>query len=215
MRLVSLFALTCGFLLVASACCADSIAIVPGTGGRENDHWNNNATIGYDFTLTTSVTVTALGFFDANGASGPADSYPIGLWYGNHTLLASATVPAGAPPVLIDGFDFVSISPVVLAPGVYAIGAYGLLISTDQFEFAESGSTTISGLTLGAAVETIGTGLMYPWWTESFATQGYFGPDFLVAAPADAPEPSTLSLAALALGLIAYYSMRRRNPETR
>jgi Domain of unknown function (DUF4082)/PEP-CTERM motif len=206
-RSVSLLALACGFVLAGSVCRADAIAIVPGTGGSENDLWNGNATIGYDFTLTTSVTVTELGFFDANGASGPSDPHPVGIWTSGGTLLASATVPAGPPSLLIDGFDFVPITPIVLGPGSYAAGAYGVLGSSDNFEFGKSGSTTIPGLALGGAVETFATGLTFPSSPETFATQGYFGPDFLVATT---PEPSTVGLAALALGLMAFYSMRRR-----
>jgi hypothetical protein len=205
-------ALTCGFVLTSSVCRADAIAIVPGTGGTENNAWNNNATIGYDFTLTTSVTVTELGFFDAFQASGPANPHPVGIWTSGGTLLASATVPAGAPSLVIDGFDFVPIAPIVLGPGSYAVGAYGLSTSPDNFEFGESGSTTISGLALGGAVEIFATGLTFPSTPESFATQGYFGPDFLVAT---IPEPATVGLAALALGLIAFYSARRRDPGTR
>ncbi len=199
-RIVSSLTLIAGILLVISVCRADVIAITPGTGGFENDLWNANASIGYDFTLTSSLTVTELGFFDANGASGPTNSHPVGIWNSGRTLLTSATVPSGAPVLLIDGFDFVSISPVVLAPGSYTIGAYGLLTSTDQFEFGESGSITIAGLTLGGAVEAFATGLTFPVAPVDPATQGYFGPNFLATA---VPEPSTVTLIAMSFGLIA------------
>ncbi len=208
MRLASSIALISGLIMTISVCRADVIAITPGTGGLENNLWNGNSTIGYDFTLTSSVTVTELGFFDANLAEGPADSHPVGIWNSDGTLLASATVPSGAPSLLIDGFDFVSISPVVLGPGSYAIGAYGLMTSPDQFEFGESGSTTIAGLTLGGAVETFDTGLTFPTSPEAFATEGYFGPDFLVGQAV--PEPSTITLLALPFGLVVLFSIRRR-----
>ena len=208
MRLASSVALISGLILTISVCRADTIAITPGTGGSENHLWNGNTTIGYDFTLTSSVPVTELGFFDANEAEGPVDSHPVGIWNSGGTLLASATVPSGPTSLLIDGFDFVSISPVVLGPGSYAIGAYGLGTSTDQFEFGESGSTTIAGLTLGGAVETFATGLTFPTSSEAFATQGYFGPDFLVGQAV--PEPSSITLVAVAFGLVVLYSIRRQ-----
>ncbi|HEY6345568.1 MAG TPA: DUF4082 domain-containing protein [Bryobacteraceae bacterium] len=211
MRIVSSIALISGLVLAISVCRADAIAITPGTGGDENDAWNSNATIGYDFTLTSSVTVTELGFFDSNGASGPVESHPVGIWNSGGTLLASATVPSGTPSLLIDGFDFVSISPVVLGPGSYAIGAYGLDQTsgdTDQFLFLESGSTTIAGLTLGGSVEAGSvSGLTFPT-TPTGLAQGYFGPDFLVAS---VPEPSTVMLVAVPFGLLVIlYSIRRR-----
>jgi len=198
-------------VLAISVCRADVLAITPGTGGFENALWNSNGEIGYDFSLTSSITVTALGFFDANGASGPANSHPIGIWNSGGTLLASATVPSGAPSLLIDGFDFVSISPVVLGPGSYATAAYGLVDSPDQFLFGESGSTTVGGLTLQGAVQQASVpGLTFPTQPENFATQGYFGPDFLVQAGASVPEPSSFTPAAVLFGLTVLCSIRRR-----
>lgn len=208
MRLASSIALISGLVLTISVCRADGIAITPGTGGSENASWSGNATIGYDFTLASSVTATALGFFNANGLSGPADSHPVGIWNSGGTLLASATVPSGAPSLLIDGFDFVSISPVVLGPGSYAAGAYGLQTSTDQFEFGESGSTTIAGLTLGGAVFTFATGLTFPTTSVPSSTQGYFGPDFLAGQAV--PEPSSIPIVVVFFGLVVLYSIRRR-----
>jgi hypothetical protein len=102
---------------------------------------------------------------------------------------------------LLDGFDFVPVTPITLGTGQYVIGAEGNSTSLDQFTFGKTASTTISSITLGGALagefgppDTI----TFPGTPVNFATQGYFGPDFLVAVP----EPSTIGLACLgALGL--------------
>src|SRR5271154_7146963 len=82
------------FTLAAPVCHADTITVVPGSGGVENDAWNTNATIGWQFTLSSPVTVTELGFFDATGG-GLFDPHPVGIWNSSGTLLGSATVPSG------------------------------------------------------------------------------------------------------------------------
>jgi hypothetical protein len=197
MKLYTLVVL--GLVLSSRLCNADVPAVIPGTGGSENDAWNGDATIGWQFTLATSVTVTELGFLTSTGSL--HDSHPVGIWNSSGTLLGSATVPAGAAATLVDGFDFVSIPSLVLGPGSYAMGGYGNETSLDQFEFSEIDSTTISGLTFGGAVETFASSLTFPTAPEGFATQGYFGPNFMVAVP----EPSVMGLAAGGFVMLLFY----------
>jgi Domain of unknown function (DUF4082)/PEP-CTERM motif len=214
MKLISTVALSMilGFALAAPVCHADTITVVPGPGGVTNNAWNFDATIGWQFTLSSPVTVTELGFFDATG-SGLSDPHPVGIWNGSGTLLGSATVPSGTAGMLVDGFRFVSVTPFTLGAGAYAIGAYGNQTSLDAFEFGLGGSTTIPALTLGGAVEaaSLPNTLTFPTSPEGFATQGYFGPNFMVAT---IPEPSTISLLALAFGLAGFFKAMRRTPST-
>lgn len=186
---------------------ADSIAVIPGTGGSENAAYNYNGNFGWIFTLSSSVTVTGLGYFDAN-SDGLSDAYPVGIFDTSGNLLTSATVPAGTGGTLLDGFRFVPAS-LVLGPGTYEIGAYYASIDLDNFLFGESGSVTIPGLTLGSAFTEMGNSLAYTVinaGNPSFATQGYFGPNFTVSS---VPEPTTLALAGLG-GLAALVVARRR-----
>jgi len=191
-----------GLTLAIPACFADDIAVVPGSNGFQNDAWNGNVTIGWQFTLSAPVTVTELGFFDANGSEGLFDSHPVGIWSASGTLLGSATVPAGSVGTL-DGFSFVAVTPFTLDAGMYTIGSYGNEDSPDQFQFGLSGSTAIPGLAIGNGVQSAfgPTTLTLPSQVNDFAAQGYFGPDFMVGAATATPEPGTLMLLGSFLGL--------------
>ena len=198
-----------GFVGASATCHADEIAVLPGTGGSTNHAWNGSgsSTIGYQFTVNSPVTVTELGFYVPQGSL--ADNHQVGIWTSGGTLLVSATVPAATSPTLLDGFDFVPVTPITLGTGQYVIGAEGNSTSTDQFTFGKTGSITISSITLGVSVSAeFGppNTLTFPTVQPTdFATEGYFGPDFLVAVP----EPSTISLACL--GVLALASRLPRS----
>jgi hypothetical protein len=194
-----------GLGLSLSVCDADTIAVVPGTGGQQNNLWGGDATIGWQFTLASSITVTELGFFAPSNSL--SDPHPVGIWDGSGTLLTSATVPAGAPVLLVDGFDFVPVTPIALGPGMYTIGAFGSGSSFDQFEFNKTNSSAISGLTLGSAYYIYSSTFTLPTILASQETQGYFGPDFMVAVP----EPGSLGLLALGLLPVALRLAKRRS----
>ncbi|WP_449244553.1 DUF4082 domain-containing protein [Desulfobacca acetoxidans] len=83
-------------------------------------HFYSDTTIGWQFDLSSQVTVTALGFLDLDG--NVVDSHPVGIWNATGTLLASATVQPTDPKT--DGFLFHDIAPVVLPAGSgYVAGA--------------------------------------------------------------------------------------------
>ena len=206
---IALLVMILGFVGASGICHADEIAVLPGTGGQTNHAWNGigSTTGGYQFTVNSPVTVTELGFFVPQGSL--ADNHQVGIWTSGGTLLVSATVPAATSPTLLDGFDFVPVTPITLGTGSYVIGAEGNTMSTDQFTFGKTGSITISSITLGVSVSAefgpVNT-LTFPTVQPTdFATEGYFGPDFLVAVP----EPSTISLACL--GVLAWASRLRRS----
>src|SRR5437016_5297222 len=60
----------------------------------------------------SSISITELGVFD-NGGDGLVNPHQVGLWLPDGTLLASATVPAGTSATFLDGYRYVSISPLV------------------------------------------------------------------------------------------------------
>jgi hypothetical protein len=197
--------------ILESLCFASTIAVTPGAGGSENDLYNGNTTLGWLFTLSSPVTVTALGYYDANGSAGLADSYPVGIFNSTGALLVSATVPSGPPTSLVDGFSFVSVTPVVLGAGNYEIGAHANASSPDDFRFDVAGSSSVPQLTLGEPAETFGNSFTEPATLEPSATQGYFGPNFLVSS--QVPEPSSLpfGLALLTFGWLMDIVRRPRN----
>jgi hypothetical protein len=209
------YTLFLALVLATGTCFADTIAVVPGSGGSQNSAWNGNVTIGWQFTLTSSVTVTQLGFFDA-GADGLADPHETGIWDSSQTLLGSATVPSGTAGTLLGGFRFVPVTAFLLGPGEYTIGAYGNQTSPDEFAFGLSGSTTIAGLTLGGGVQSgsVLNTLTFPGQVNGFATEGYFGPNFAISDDRElsaVPEPSTIVLVATALGLAGLLRGKRHS----
>jgi len=128
-----LFDVLAGLLcLSGSALAAPVTAIIPGGGGFQNHFWNFDSTLGYEFSLTTTLDVSALGFFDADN-DGLFDAHDVGIFAGDGTLLASATVPSAAGGTLQDGFRFMPIPDLVLLPGTYRIGAQGSGTSLDEF----------------------------------------------------------------------------------
>jgi hypothetical protein len=204
------------FLLILEGLCfASTIAVTPGTGGAENDLYNGNTTLGWVFTLSSPVTVTALGYFDAKGSAGLADSYPVGIFNSTGALLVSATVPSGPPTSLLDGFSFISVAPVVLGAGTYEIGAYASENSTDDFLFDVTGSSSVPQLTLGEPAETFGNALTEPAGLVPSVTQGYFGPDFLVSQVVPEPSSAPFGLALVIFGWLVHIGRRRRSLPSR
>ena len=180
-------------LMLVGALWADTIAVIPGVGGFQSHQYNGNVTFGWQFTLSSTVTVTGLGYFDA-GNDGLFDSHPVGIFDGNGVLLVSATVPSGTSGTLQEGFRFTTAATTVLGPGFYTIGGYANGTSLDDFLFGTSGAATISGLSLGAAVQgNFGpTSLTFPYIAVgSYANQGFFGPTFRVRL---APDQAILNL---------------------
>jgi hypothetical protein len=182
-----------GFLILAMlllplAAAADTIAINPSQTGVENDAYNANVTLGWNFTLTSPLTLLDLGYFDYGG-DGLADPHPVGIWDSDGDLLASAVVPAGTAGTLVDGFRFETVAPLVLVPGDYTIGGYANVASTDIFDFADPSTVTIGGLTFGEHLYTRGDSLTMPASPPSYPGAGYFGPDFM-ASPIPTPEPA-------------------------
>jgi len=204
---------TCGLVLAISAAMmlsgglrASTIAVIPGGGGLENHSYNGDVSFGWQFILVSTVTVTDLGYFDA-GNDGLFDTHPVGIFNSTGSLLVSATVPAGTTGTLLDGFRFTAVPAAVLGPGSYTIGAYANSSSLDDFLSGTSLSTPVSGLTLGTAVQSDfgSSSLTFPTQNDSFAAEGFFGPNFITS---DVPEPDGWSM--LALGMLALMLVRRR-----
>ena len=72
-------------------------------------------TLGWEFSLSSTVTVTALGSFDSTG-TGLAESHDGGIRDSTGTLLVSATVAAGTADPLIGQLRYASVSAITLAP---------------------------------------------------------------------------------------------------
>ena len=83
-----------------------------------NSFSNGSWDFGNNFQVKSTVTVTGLGYF-ADPNNGFVDANQVALYASTGTLLASATVDNTYP--LVGHFRYVTISPVILTPGIYQI----------------------------------------------------------------------------------------------
>jgi hypothetical protein len=159
-------------------------------------------TVGYRFTASTALTVSALGFFD-DQEDGLLSSHEVGIFAAtSQQLLGSATIAAGSSAYLQGGFRWVSISPFTLTPGDYVIAATlpGDPTSFDPVNYAATDPVTIEGLILSSQslTEVVDpVSLVMPTVDEGVG-YGFFGAGF--ATPVPTPGPLPLFGAAAAFG---------------
>jgi len=178
--------------------------------------------VGFDFTVSVALTVTALGFYDLGG-NGLAVSHAVGIWGPDAPViieppLAQTTVTTGS--LLQDSFRYQAISPLTLSPGItYTVGAFtqtnaqsGAGMVDLYFSQLTSAQVVLApGIVLGdAKTSTIDQpGLTRPAVNFSGANLGFFGPGFLVQP---IPEPSVSALLAIALVGGGWLARSRRKP---
>jgi len=189
---------------------------------------NQSATIGWSFSVgAVSVQLTALGIYDHNG-DGIEDAHPVGIWTAAGALLAQATVPAGTAGTLVGSYRYVTVAPpLTLSAGqTYVVGAYfGPVI--DRCDSACGDASLYSGLeTYDPRItflqsrqnQSIGGGgsLAFPDLNAG-VTEGFFGPNFLLASPsADLSITKTDGVATATPGLTTTYTLTAANagPDT-
>jgi hypothetical protein len=162
-------------------------------------------TLGYEFTLSQSETVNALGFWD----NGDGYDHEVGIWDSQGNLLTSTDVLGSDPEV--DGFQWDSISDYILAPGTYTIGgqAYEGGNSYD-FAYDPSGLVSIPGYTWVGAEQLYGAGLNDPTNNDpGYGNNGIFDVDFSVTGGSSVPDgASTLVLLGGAIAMMG--ALRRK-----
>ncbi|MBW2414713.1 MAG: PEP-CTERM sorting domain-containing protein [Deltaproteobacteria bacterium] len=172
---------------------------------------------GWQFALSNSQRVTALGFWD-EGGDGLEKSHQVGIWTDAGAPLGSIVVDNGGTTIgsahTGGNWIFVTLGAAIpLGPGTYRIG--GVLDTdlqrhqlTGQVPFLiESFAPEVTWL--NAAFGPGFGGFVFP---SSLSSQdGFYGPN-MVLAPA-VPEPSTLLLVGIGLGALVY--RRRRSAGNR
>lgn len=165
---------------------------------------NGPFTLGWSFTVTKTITVYDLGVFDSGGEA-LLESHDVGLWNSSGTLLISATVDSGTTDPLIDGFRYAGITPIVLTPGTYTIGAeWDNLLDPLIFAGDPGSIGTSSAITYDQPEFVSGGALTFPTSTVP-AADGYFGPDFIMN-----PEPMSWALMLLGIGGVGAAMRRSR-----
>jgi hypothetical protein len=167
---------------------------------------NQNQSVGWQFNVLTSLTVTDLEWYDPT-RNGLSTEHMVGIWDSAGALLTSALIPAGAAAGLDGMFRFVLVTPVVLPVGNgFVVGGENFAANTDRLACGSGGSCDgLLAQTLdprlsfvNATFSLIGTGFTDPT-NFSGAHEGFYGPSFSASA---VPEPSSLLLlGSAALGL--------------
>ena len=236
--------LTAGlFWMISPAHAGTAIMFVPNALGVEDNAADTGAgsySLGYEFSVSSPITVTSLGFFNdpsfdpsvpfnsvtlnptPTGTYIYVDSHAVGIYALNGTLpLLSGTVTAASAP---DG-DFLYTSALtgvpVLPAGTYIIA--GVTGSADPYVYdvqtsdgLNYGFTTGSGISYVQDEYAVSSVLTNPSSTDTGSEPGFFGPNFQYTpdmSPAPEPAPAaTLGLVSLGLtGLL----LRARRMKTR
>lgn len=176
----------------------------------------NFFTLGQKFTLSSAVTVNALGYID-DGLF-PLNQvtqqfvHPVGIWDSSNVLVATANVVSTDP--LIGHYYWSSIPDVSLAVGTYTIGAQILGVG-GYFPYTNntSGFFSIPEYMYITDEQVIGAGLNQPYVSlgnGSYGPYAFVTANFSVASVSrQVPEPFTLSI--FGIGVAGAYVMRRRS----
>jgi hypothetical protein len=173
----------------------------PGTVGNNYDF-----DIGYEFQVTSPVTVTALAAYLPEGTAQSQD-IPIDLWSDGGALIASATVTAGTGPSLGD-FATANIAPLTLGDGFYDVAA------VDPYAFGNDGYGTITGVTYAPGITFVedrysaGGTVAFPNESEFHGGGGFigfFGGNIVVNGASAPDASSSLVLIGVALGALAAF----------
>ena len=164
--------------------------------------------VGWQFNVTSSVLVTALGIMDA-GSDGLTDQHQVGLWDNGGSLLAQTTI-TNASTVVASAYGsgcwlFNDIAGQTLAPSTYVIEAF-YPTTADQVIGSATGFTTIPQITFAASRASMTNSFEQPG-VYGLVEPGVFGPNFQASATG-VPEPASLLL--VGVGLVGLCCVRRR-----
>lgn len=187
----SLVALIAVFLLPTSAM-ADGLA-VDFTGGSGGFVGPPPSTVGFEFTVSSPITITGLGFWD-EGSDGLAVSHEVGLWNADgSTLLTSTTVsnadfpePSSSP----DGVWLLrSVAPLDLQPGNYVVGT---LVSDSDLTRTDFFLGQSMSVTTAPEVSYVETRFMntpvFAYPDQSFAPFHIFGANVVFTETTNVPS---------------------------
>ena len=198
-------------MFTAMSAHAAPVAAAEWSGGQTQGSFDGPWTVGYSFTLTSSVRVTDLGVYDHNG-DGLGRTSTVGLWTSTGTLLTSTTVASGTAAPLIGHFRYADITDIVIGVGNYVVAASDLGGDLSMaYSYSPIGFTTSALLTNIGSAFANGSGLRFPAnVTVGDDRIGYFGGNLLIdSATSTVPDPSTLALVGLALAGLAASARRR------
>ncbi len=170
--------------------------------------------LGYKFTLTESVRVTQLGYYDDFG-DGLLGSHEVGLYAVDGSLLTSATINPG--DTLDEVFRYTAITPIDLAAGDYVlsgVAGYDPGNPVDKYTHDPFSSTFdprfafIENRVLGGQGNTLTFLTDADTEMDPILTFGWYGPNLKLV---EVPEPGTmLTLAGMSALVFGARSKKRR-----
>ena len=168
-------------------------------------------TFGWTFEVSSTIQVGGIGAWDSNAAAFGPD-VEAGLWTGAGALLASTTISAGSPTEASNGdgvWRVESIATLLLAPGRYVLGL--TFFDETPLSQVDTSFTAIPEVTYVNPTQTSAggdSGLTFPNLVLP-GSEGFFGPNLLLADASLLPEPATRAL--FGLGLVGLgCAIRRR-----
>jgi hypothetical protein len=171
------------------------------TGGGDFQN-NYDYSLGYEFQVTSPVSVVGLAAWDVNGSGGLPQSEAVGLWTDSGTLLRSSTIPAGTlPSDPGNQFAAVGISAITLNPGYYDVAAVGPYTYGNGEGYPPfTGYTVATGINFVEDRWITSPGVLaYPVNDDyNGGLAGWFGGN-VVLGNETVPEPSTMIAGALML----------------
>ncbi len=196
---------------------ADTLAYSDPSGqGKQN--WPGNLAL--TFQVNTTITVSQLGVFNANGTNALTDpgKITVGIYNSSGVLLTSAVFSSGNIYATSNSDLLQSITPIVLTAGIYEVDAVGFGNANNNGNLntgSSTGPTLNDGggaLTfLGAAWDsstTLDDPTTCPTCQSGPAIKQQFDAGTFSFAVAPAPEPSGLVM--LGTGLLSVATMARR-----
>ncbi len=189
---LSITLLTAVFALTSvSAYAAELLTFTGGSFGPSV----NNQTIGWSFTVNTALQLDDLSWYDPTGTN-PVD-HSLAIWDSSGNTVVTACAGPGCGSTWVGGFWVTTISA-ALAPGNYVIGGYVFANGSDSFTLGSPTITTDPRITYGQSRFNVSGVLTEP--TNTCCGAGFFGPD-LSAAASTVPEPASLTLIGLGIGI--------------